>query len=188
MNRIAHIISAVLNPLVVIIVMSFILAYEDTRDIVVSLRWGLILLAFVLAVSFLIWILVKRKIFSNFDVSLQHQRPRLYLLELTAALIYLITIYFLHSPVMLWVQTISIILTLIALLFVNKFIKASGHIAVLTGAVTLLAFINGWLFLFGLVPVGVLAWSRLELERHSLKEVLTGGLIGVLASTALAVI
>lgn len=185
MNRIAQIISAALNPLVVVIIMSFILIYEDTKDIVISLQWGFITLIFILTLSVLIWILVKRKIFSNFDVSLQYQRPRLFLLEFTAALIYLATIYFLHSPVILLVQVLNIMLILIVLFIVNRFIKASGHIAIFSSLVTMLAFVSGAFYLPAFVLVGALGWSRIKLKRHSFKEVLVGGIIGVLVTVFL---
>ena len=121
-------------------------------------------------------------------MSLQNQRPSLYLLELMSALIYLIIIYFLHSPVILLAQTVNIILILIVLFLVNRFIKSSGHVAILAGAVTILVFIHGLLYLLGFVLVWVLMWSRLILKRHTFKEVVVGAIIGIFVAFLVALI
>lgn len=180
MNRIAKLISAILNPSVIIIVMSFALT--------LSLQWAILTFTIVLIQAIAIWILVKKKVFSDFDVSIKKQRPILHLMSLTSALIYLTIIYFLHAPIILIAQTLIVISVFIALFLVNKFTKASGHIAVLSAAIVMLVAIYGWLYLLGFILVGVLAWSRLRLKRHSFKEVIVGAIIGIIFSALIIVI
>ena len=180
MNRIAQIISIVLNPLVVIIAMSYLLTF--------SWFWGFLTTVFIILLSILIWILVKKKVFSDFDVSKQKQRPTLYFLEFSSALVYLSIIYYLHAPIILISQTLVVILILIAQLFVNKFLKVSGHMAIFSAATMMLVFVYGWPYLLGFIPIGILAWSRLKLKRHSLKEVIAGVIIGIIFSILIAVI
>lgn len=180
LNTIAKLISAVLNPFVVIMIMSFALTF--------SFQWIILTLAVLSILAIVIHFLVKKKVFSDFDVSIQKQRPLLYLLEFVSGLIYLFIIYFLHAPKELLLGTVIIILELIVLGIVNKFIKASGHIAILSAIVTLFVFAYGWFYLLGFLLVGILAWSRLTLERHSLKEVIVGLLIGILLTVLVIVI
>lgn len=180
MSSIAKIISAGFNPFVVIIIMSFLLT---------SFNWGFFTLAFVMIPAAIVKILVKKKIFSNFDVSVQKQRPLLYFILFTSALVYLSIAHFFHAPIVLIAQTLIILLVLITLFLVNKITKASGHMAFLSEAVMMLVFAyNNWIFLLGFIFVGVLAWSRLELKRHSLREVVTGATIGIILSALVAII
>ena len=179
MNRIAQIISSVFNPLVVVVLMSFLLG---------GIKFGLITILAVAILSIIIIYLVKKKVFINFDVSKQEQRPLLYFLEFSTTLIYLSVIYYLHAPIILIAQTLAVLLVLLALSLVNKFTKASGHIAILSAAVTMLIFIYGIVFILGFLVIGLVSWSRLELERHLLKEVIVGLIIGVSVASLVAII
>ena len=189
MNFLAQIISAVFAPLTIIVPAAFGLAYIGTHDLYASIMWFLITLSFIVVLSTCIFILIKFGKFSNFDVSIQKQRPLLILLEFIFAIAYFLLLYFLNAPRELFFGIINIFVLLVVLLIVNKFIKASGHVAMFSAVVTFLFLRNGIIYLIiGSIFTLILAWSRLKLKRHTLKEVLIGLAIGVLVSGVLTLL
>lgn len=189
MNYLAKIISTIFAPLVVIVPAAFVLSYLETKNIYVSFGWFFLTLIFVLCLVGCIFVLIKKGKFANFDVSVQKQRPLLILLELSFALVYFFALLFLNAPKELFFGIINIFLLLTTLLIVNKFIKASGHVAILSAIVTFFAFKSEIIYsLIGAILVLTLAWSRLKLKRHTLKEVLAGAAIGVLVVAFLTII
>lgn len=70
------------------------------------------------------------------------------------------------------------------LAFINKIVKvkASGHACGVSGPITLLYHFLGvpalWLFL--LLPI--VFWARINLKRHSFKDLVTGTLVGILST------
>jgi hypothetical protein len=76
----------------------------------------------------------------------------------------------------------SYLSTVILLLLVNLFYKASGHGGAVSGPVILLNLIfPGW-GLFSLPLLFLVAWARLTAEEHTLAQVLTGMAIGALST------
>jgi membrane-associated phospholipid phosphatase len=145
-------------------------------------------LAFILALLGIVYYFVRIGKFSDLDVSTQKQRPLLFLLDFIFALIYLPTLYLLHAPRALFIGNVAVFAIVIILTIVNKFIKASVHMAVLSGALTLFIFIGGPIYLLGFLLVPVLAWARLTTKRHAPKEVIAGTVLGILVAALIAII
>jgi len=172
-------ISLILAPLVVVIPATFVVSYFGTRNIVLSLEWMLVSLVFILLLMAPLVIFVKKGHFSDLDVSVQKQRPWLFLIEFIFTLAYFSVMYFFHAPKELFLGIITIFVLLIVFGIVNKFIKASGHLGMLSAIVMLFVFMGGWVYLPGFVLIPILAWSRIRLKKHSLQEVLAGVVIGI---------
>ncbi|ACL69198.1 hypothetical protein [Halothermothrix orenii] len=84
------------------------------------------------------------------------------------------------SPVVIKVLFFTYLVSALVLTFINMFLnfRASGHACGVAGPVTILISFLGssvWMFLL-LIPVTF--WSRLTLNRHSLKELISGALVG----------
>jgi len=71
-------------------------------------------------------------------------------------------------------------LAVLAILF-SAWIKVSLHVAFAVYSTALLWYTGLWLVAIGLCLAAAVAWSRLELRRHTLVEVLLGGLVGAVA-------
>jgi hypothetical protein len=56
--------------------------------------------------------------------------------------------------------------------------KISIHCAVASGSVTILALSFGWLVWLAYAPVALLGWSRVELEDHTVAQVVAGAVLG----------
>lgn len=78
-------------------------------------------------------------------------------------------------------------LVVVAILF-STWVKLSLHVAFAAFSTAILGYAGVELFAIGLGLTLALAWSRLELRRHTFVEVLTGGLLGSAAGMLFSVL
>jgi len=132
---------------------------------------GLLLLAIVPVTGWIIWN-VKRGSYTNMDVSDQRQRRSLYPIITAALLLYLFVSYFqtqnVDTPV------VGLLVLLLLLQASNYFVKSSMHTALNVYTSALMFEVKWYWGLIWLIVTFLVAISRLILERHSVKEVLTG--------------
>lgn len=179
---VAKAISNILSALAVVVEATFVLTYLGTKNIFLSLEWTLISSALILVLLAIVYYFVRKGKFSDLDVSTQKQRPLLFLLDFIFAAVYISILYLFHAPKELFIGNIAVFLVVIVLAVVNKFIKASVHMAVLSGALTLFVFMGGLVYLWGFLLIPVLAWARLATKRHAPKEVIAGTVVGILVA------
>ena len=185
---IAKAISNILSALAVVVEATFILTYLGTKNLLLSLEWTLVSLAFILVLLLAVYYFVRKGKFSDLDVSTQKQRPLLFLMDSIFALTYFSVLYLFHAPKALFIGNVATFAVVIVLVLANKFIKASVHMAVLSGALTLFVFMGSWVCLLGFVLIPILAWARLTTKRHTIKEILAGTIIGILTAVFVALV
>ncbi len=66
-------------------------------------------------------------------------------------------------------------------MLLSRWVKVSLHVAYLVYSTAILWYSDVWLVAAGLCLAAAVAWSRLELRRHALVEVVLGGIIGGIA-------
>lgn len=118
--------------------------------------------------------------YTNFDISDRQQRKSFYPFVLLLLLAVTAVLYFTNQPEEI-IRPILLGLILILINYtLNFYIKVSLHVSLTIFLGFLIFEINiaaGIVFFFfGLV----MAWSRFELKRHSVQEILLGILVGVL--------
>jgi len=180
---IAKAISNILSALAVTIEATFILTYIGTKNLFLTFEWTLTASFIILGLLLAVYYFVRKGKFSDLDVSTQKQRPLLFLLDFICAAIYLLVLYIFHAPKELFVGNLAVFAVVMILVVVNKFIKASVHMAVLSGALTLFVFMGGPVYLWGFLLIPVLAWARLKTKRHTFREVIIGIIIGISVSS-----
>lgn len=175
----ARAISFFLGPVFTLFPALFILVAKFSHDYSHALKWTIFSYIFVLAVALFVIAGVMLGFFSNFDVSKREQRPLLFSFSAFAIFCYFISLFIFNSPKVLFVALFAIVLGLIVIIIVNKWIKASMHLAALS-AVTLFIGIayKGYFFLL-LAFIPLLAWSRIKLKEHSLMETVVGSILGI---------
>ena len=179
----AKVVSFVLNPIVILIPLPFYLVYETTAQIYPSIFWTLISFVFFFIFFIFIAIGVRLKYFSDFDISKRKQRPVLYFFAIFLAILYTISLFYFQAPKIIFISAFALTLGLIILQIVNYFLKASGHVAVVTTFVTSMVIIHKEpYYLLGYGFVLLVGWSRIKLKRHTPLETLAGGILGVLLS------
>ena len=175
----AKAVSFFLGPVFVILPVPFILVSKFTQDYYYALKWTIFSYAFILAVALFIIIGVLLGVFSNFDVSKREQRPLLFSFSAFAMFCYLVSLIILGGPKILFLALFAIVLGLITIVVVNRWIKASIHVATATSVILLIGIIykGYFLILFALVPL--LAWSRVKTKEHTVLETIIGSVLGV---------
>jgi hypothetical protein len=178
MKKFADIVSFVLGPLFVLLPLPFVLVLRVTDDISYALQWTVFSYSFILIVAVFVALGVFFKIFSNFDVSKRKERPLLFAFSAVVMFCYFLSLVFLDAPQILYIGFAAIVLGLIAITIINKWIKASIHLAVATSVSIFLAFVyEGFFYLFILL-VPFLAWARIRVKEHTLQETIVGSLLG----------
>ena len=65
-------------------------------------------------------------------------------------------------------------------MFINMWWKISVHTALVAASATVLVMLYGWVAAVTVALVPVTAWSRIELEYHSLAQAVTGAILAAL--------
>jgi len=161
-------------PLFVIITM---LATEDIRkaSLVIFLIVGCIFIPLVA------WLYIKSKngTTTNFDVSDRKQRKSLFVFILPVLMLVTIILYRTgQSKTVCLSVFFGLVITFVSQL-VNLRIKSSLHVSMTIYLAFLIMPLNYLMGIVVLLISGLIGWSRIVLGRHTLKEVLWGGGIGL---------
>lgn len=178
----ARIISFISNPVFIFIALPFFLVYKTTHDTAIALNWTIYTLVFLSIFVIFVLIGVKRKLFSDIDVSRREQRPILYFIGSVLTVLYLSTLFLLQAPRILFITTFGIMLGILIASLINMKIKASVHVAAISGLLTSLSIIYKGYYLFLLLLIFIIGWSRVKIKRHTVPEVVIGGILGSLLS------
>ncbi len=170
--KVSSFISNFFNPIFSLI-FYFVLysAYNSSLNEALARFAGLLLLAIVPVTGWIIWN-VKRGSYTNMDVSDQRQRRSLYPIIAAALLLYLFVTYFqtqnVDTPV------VGLLVLLLLLQASNYFVKSSMHTALNVYTSALMFEVKWYWGFIWLMITFLVAISRLILQRHSVKEVLSG--------------
>lgn len=176
----ARIISYISNPIFIFVFLPYFLVYKTTRSEAAAWYWTIITSYFLLTFVLFVFIGVKKKFFSDIDVSNREQRPVLYLMGAVLTILYLFTLFILHGPQILFITILGIILGILLASIINMKIKASVHVAAISGLLTSFGIIYRGYFLLLLLLIPVIGWSRVKIRRHTVTEVIIGAILGSL--------
>lgn len=178
--RLAAFISYIFNPLLVLVLLPFVLVLESTGDISVSLFWTGYTFIYLWAIVVFVLYGIRKKFFTDIDVSRRTQRPLFFYFLLFIATTYLIGLSLLHAPRILFIVTISLIFGILIVSAINMKIKASLHVATIAALLLGLSIGYGGYYLLLLFLVPIVGWSRVKLKRHTVSETVVGGIVGSL--------
>jgi hypothetical protein len=178
----AQTISFIFNPLTVILFAPFILVYRTTHDADAAVYWSAYTLIFLMVLALFAIIAVKKKIFTDLDISKREQRPLMFLVSLLLISAYIVSLFILHGPFILYVLAISSMLGVSFVSVINRRIKASIHMAAITALILPVAISFGQYYLLLLFLLPLVGWARIKTKRHTLPEVLVGSTVGGLLS------
>ena len=177
-NLIAQAISAVASPLVIAIPFSYILIAETTGNHGQALVWSAVSAFFVSLVGAFVWWGVRKGFFTNLDVSDRRQRPKLFLFAAAVCIIYLAIVLYFGGPKIIYVGLGTLLVGIILAEIINLKVKASMHMAIFTAFSIAMGILNSGFFWVLILMIPVVAWSRLRLKRHTMKEVVVGTVFG----------
>jgi len=178
----ARFISFLLNPLVVLIFAPFFIIYRSTNDLYSATVWTVYSFVFLVAIGIFMIYAVRKKIFSDLDVSKREQRPLLFIVCISAAIFYIAGLFLFHAPNILVLTSFGMIIGIIIASIINTQIKASLHVATLSALIFSAAIVYNGLYLLLLLLIPLVGWARVVTKRHSLQETIIGGILGSLLS------
>ena len=186
MNFLANLIAAVLHPIVLVIPGVYLVSYNATGNTAEALYWTLLSILFSSVIACFVAYGVKKGFFNNLDVSNRKQRLILYPFAIAVVGAFAIFVYTQNGPFALVYASITFVLALLILDFINRRIKASIHTAAVASIVTGVIFIYGGISAMLLLLIPLIAWARITQKRHTLQETIVGGVAGI-ALTAIPI-
>jgi hypothetical protein len=175
----AKAVSFFLGPMFTLFPILYVLIAKFSQDHSYILKWTIFSYVFVLIVALFVIFGVMLGAFSNFDVSKREQRPLLFAFSAIIMLCYLVSIFIFNGPKALFIALFAVVLGLIAVATVNKWTKASIHMATLTSATLFIGIVYGGYFFLFLVLIPLLAWARVKMKEHTPLETIIGTILGI---------
>ena len=172
------------HPLLTLPVFTTLLAFnlfDPSKATWVSL---LIVGVIVLPVTVRNYIKTKRKEYTNFDISDQHQRQSFYPFVIALTTFVTAVLYFTPGTESFFTGTCILLVLLIASALINRVVKCSLHTSASIYLATVLwqFSVAGSIAMFAFTII--IATSRLILKRHTIVEIITGAATGFTAGIA----
>ncbi len=175
-ERLARVLSNILNPFVVSFIIIVLLAFKDTPSTADALKWALISLVIsILPVFIIVTFLVRRKKLDGFFTNPRQQRNIVYLSASILGAIGCGLMWYLDAPELLAVAFTAGLAAIVVFTGINYFWKISLHTAFMAAAVTVAIIVYGVIVIWTLLLLPLVAWARIELKQHSPAQVVTGG-------------
>ena len=182
MKKIANFVSVIGNPLYTIPLFVLIVMFgkEDfSKAVLISF-----LIVGCIFIPVILWMYIKSKNgkYSNFDVSDKHERKSLFWFAFPFISVITVLMFVTNQPRNISVSMLFALILVVVSQVTNFFIKSSLHVSLNIFLSALIFTVNYKIGIAVLFFTGILIWSRLKLERHTVKEVITGFVIGLTIS------
>ena len=179
-KKIAQIISFAGHPLLTIplYVLFVMFSLEDIKK--AFFNSALIIGCFFIPLILRLYLKSRNGSYTNFDVSDRKQRKSIFFFIIPILSIVTFIAYITGQSTNLCLSLLFGLVLVFVAQFVNLYIKSSMHVSFhlyLSFLVMILNYPIGIIMLLISVPI---AWSRIVLGRHTLKETMVGGVIGLL--------
>lgn len=176
-HKLASWVSILFNPFVLGVIVIILIANYATSSFSESLRWTVAVLAMsVVPVFVVVLIMVKKKKLTSFFNNPREQRTLVYVIAAFIGTIALIILWVTNAPVLIKATFVTGIVALIVFGIINIYWKISLHTGFTAASAAILAIIWGIPGLLTFLLVPLVAWSRIVLQQHTPKQVVSGGL------------
>lgn len=178
-QRVARISTEVAQPPLVLSLMLVLAAVRDGGGVTALLPGLVAAMTICLAPLLVVVILARRGKLTDHHVGDKKQRRPVMLWTLASALVGCGILTLINTPVTVWALIAGILGGILALIIVSPFWKVSGHAMTLGGATVSSAMLFGvWSIPF-VVAAPLVCWSRVYLKDHTLSQVITGFMTGL---------
>ena len=180
-QRIANLTSNIFNPFLLCLALILLFSFKSAASISEAIKWASISTGLsVLPVFLVIIYLLRHGKLDDFFIAAREQRTRIYIIGCLSAAAGCITLALLGAPSILVAGFITGVSTAVVFAIINLWWKISLHTAIVAASATVLVMIFGWIAAASVALVPLTAWSRIELECHSLTQTVSGALLATL--------
>jgi membrane-associated phospholipid phosphatase len=179
-SEIAKYISIVGHPLITVpmIVVIGLFHYQDFNSaLFVSI---LVVCGTIIPLTIKMYRNTQNGVYSNFDVSNQAERKSWYFFALALMFVLVLILFFTGQPFALQVSFLLAALLLLTSQVVNYIVKSSLHVSFNVFLSFLLLSISFAIACGFFLFILLIAWSRIELKRHTMKETIVGAVLGLI--------
>lgn len=188
MNLFARFVSTILNPLLILVPVPYILVLKATGNVNSAFFWTIFSLVFMLILSAFILLGIRMHYFSDLDISKRSQRPLLFTFSIFLASSYVVFLYLLNAPSILFIAIFALILGLTVFEIANRYTKVSVHVATVSAFSASLFIVYDGIFVLSFFLIPIVAWARIKTHNHTKKQTIIGALLGILITFAVYVI
>ena len=188
MNLFARFVSTILNPLLILVPVPYILVSKATGNANSAFSWTIFSLVFILILSIFILLGIRMHYFSDLDISKRSQRPLLFTFSIFLASSYVVFLYLLNAPNILFIAIFALILGLTVFEIANRYTKVSVHVATVSAFATSLFIVYDGIFVLSFFLIPIVSWARIKTHNHTKKQTTIGALLGILITFAVYVI
>ena len=180
-KRIATLTSNIFNPFLIGVVLMLLALLASTPSWSDALKWLLLLTCInVLPLALFMVYLVRHDRLDSLFVTVRRQRTKLYIFATVLFGISCIILLLLDAPSILLALLVATFASNIIFMCVNLRWKVSLHAAFIACAVIILLVLYGFqsvAFIVSASLIPLIAWTRIELDHHSLPQVVAGALL-----------
>lgn len=178
-QRVARISTEVAQPPLVLSLLLVLAAVRDGGGVTALFPGLVAAVTICLAPLLVVVILARRGTLTDHHVGDKKQRRPVMLWTLASALVGCGILTLINTPVTVWALIAGILGGILALIIVSPFWKVSGHAMTLGGATVSSAMLFGvWSIPF-VIAAPLVCWSRVYLKDHTLSQVITGFMTGL---------
>ena len=188
----AKVISKVMNPFALSVVLLLLVAYAESNNLEALLKWVVLILLFLVVLP-LAYVYVRpavrksgiKRMEDPVTFFRQHRRE-IFVVGIISAVPCILLLIFLKAPSLLLAALVALLTTSLGVALVNRYFRASYHLATITNLIIVVTFIWGQTFLPVLVVVPLVGWARYSLKQHSPTQLAAGfGLSAIIAPAIL---
>jgi hypothetical protein len=176
----ARIVSDILSPPVVWATLSFPMAARVTDDTRQALLWASVYSFFVCILPVLyVAYMVKQGRITDIHIKVRSQRILPFIVTIACSLIAIALLLLLNAPPLIPMFAIFSMLQIVIMLVITTVWQISLHAMGITSAVVAIGALFGAGAGFLFAPfIGVVGAARIKLRRHTLAQVIAGGIVG----------
>ena len=177
-ERLAKLVSNILNPFLVSAVIITLLAFKTTSSAIDVLKWVLISVTLsVLPVFIAVMCLLRFRKLDSFFANPREQRNSIYVLASLVGAIGCGILWYFKAPELLAVAFTAGLISIIVFMAINYFWKISLHTGFTAASVAVAIMVYGVTAAWSVIFLPLVGWARIELKQHTLGQVIAGGLL-----------
>ncbi len=182
MKKVANFISIIGHPLLTIPL--FILVVLFGSESFSKATMNSLLIIGCIFIPLIVWMYLKSKngSYTNFDVSDRIQRKSLFRFAIPLLVVVNVVLFATHQSKNLSISALFALILLVVIQVINLYVKSSLHVSFTIYLAALIFTVNYKIGIVALLFTGLLMWSRVKLERHTIKEVWFGLVTGIVIS------